>query len=229
MWQREIARYHRQSTAAQTMVYDENKRTALEELERSTHPELSLINAMFEGTSGSYDSVVKLATLGMDHWWKRRLMRAIPPGREYHRILDLACGTGISTLKIAEKFPQAEIVGIDLTKSYLDVATKKINTKHVQNIKLVQMPAEEMEQLPGEFDLVVGSFVPKLVDLERLGSGCEAKISLGGALVLHDFIVPTKKLLPASLRERGTRSPAAPSRPPPETTTRSTRRQNSGA
>jgi demethylmenaquinone methyltransferase / 2-methoxy-6-polyprenyl-1,4-benzoquinol methylase len=177
------------------MVYDENTKTLLGELEGSTYPELSLINAMFEGTSSSYDSVVKLATLGMDHWWKRRLMRAIPPGRQYRRILDLACGTGISTLKIAEKFPQAEIVGIDITKSYLDVAAKKFNNRHVRNIELVHMPAEDMKELPGQFDLVIGSFVPKLVDLERLGSGCEAKLSPGGALVLHDFIVPTKKLL----------------------------------
>ncbi len=182
------------------MVYDENTKTPLGELKGSTYPELSLINAMFEGTSSSYDSVVKLATLGMDHWWKRRLMRAIPPGREYRRILDLACGTGISTLKIAEKFPQAEIVGIDITKSYLDVAAKKFNNRHVRNIELVHMPAEDMKELPGQFDLVIGSFVPKLVDLERLGSGCEAKISPGGALVLHDFIVPTKKLLRLGFR-----------------------------
>ena len=182
------------------MAYDENTKTSLREPEGSTHPERSLIDAMFEGTSDSYDMVVKLATLGMDHWWKRRLMRAIPPGREYRRILDLACGTGNSTLAIAEKFPRSEIVGIDLTKSYLDVAARKFKTRHVSNIELVHMPAEDMRQLPGEFDLVIGSFVPKLVDLEQLGSGCEAKISPGGALVLHDFIVPTRKLLRLGFR-----------------------------
>ena len=182
------------------MVYGENTKTQLGEFEGSIHPKLSLIEAMFEGTSGSYDTMVRLATLGMDRWWKRRLIQAIPPDREYHRILDLACGTGSSTLKIAEEFPRAEIVGIDLTKSYLEVAAKKIKNRHIQNIELIHLPVERMNELPGEFDLVIGSFVPKLVDLERLGSACEEKISPNGALVLHDFIVPTQKMLRIGFR-----------------------------
>ncbi len=155
---------------------------------------------MFSDTAETYDTVVVLTTLGMDYWWKYRLMKAVPADREYRRILDLACGTGISTLKIAERFPNSEIVGIDITKSYLDVATEKIRSRKIHNIELVHMPVEEMAELPGEFDLVLGSFVPKLVDLESLAAGCDMKLSPHGVVVLHDFIVPTSWLLRLGFR-----------------------------
>jgi len=48
--------------------------------------------------------------------------------------LDLACGTGILTREIAEKFPNAKIVGIDITKSYLDVAKENSNSEN-KNLK----------------------------------------------------------------------------------------------
>ena len=46
-------------------------------------------------------------------------------GRVFGRILDQACGTGILTLKIARRFPQARIIGVDLTDEYLRVARRK--------------------------------------------------------------------------------------------------------
>lgn len=165
-----------------------------------TYPDTSLLNIMFGNSAASYDAIVKYTTLGMDHWWKRRLIHMIPTDRQYGRILDLGCGTGISTLKIAEKFPNAEVVGIDLTKSYLDVAAKKIRSQKIHNVELVHLPIEDMDQLPGQFDLVTGSFIPKLVDLDRMATGCDAKIAPGGAVVLHDFIVPTTWILRLGFR-----------------------------
>lgn len=156
--------------------------------------------ALFADTARSYDLVVKLATLGMDWWWKYRLMQVIPTDREFHRILDLGCGTGISTLKLADRYPNAEVVGIDLMKSYLDVAAEKLRDRKTRNIELIHMRIEDMRELSGEFDLVVGSFIPKLVDTDRLAEGCDAKISSGGVVILHDFIVPTTWILRLGFR-----------------------------
>ena len=82
----------------------------------TTTPDRELLEEMFADTAGSYDLVVRLATLGMDIWWKRRLMRMIPHNRTYRRILDLGCGTGIVTMQLAERFPDAEVIGIDLSR-----------------------------------------------------------------------------------------------------------------
>jgi demethylmenaquinone methyltransferase/2-methoxy-6-polyprenyl-1,4-benzoquinol methylase len=60
---------------------------------------LELIERFFRGTGSTYDFMVAAATFGIDDRWKRRIVERIPGGAE--RILDLACGTGISTLAIA--------------------------------------------------------------------------------------------------------------------------------
>ena len=158
-------------------------------------PDEGLLEEMFGDNASSYDLVVRLATLGMDFWWKRRLMRVIPPGRSYARILDLGCGTGIVTMKLAERFPEAEVVGIDLMPEYVDIAAAKAGKRGLNNVSLHHMRIEDMEQLPGQFDLVIGSFIPKLVEIPNLIRGFDAVTAPGGVLILHDFIVPTNPLL----------------------------------
>ena len=73
---------------------------------------LELVERFFRGTGSTYDLVVNVATFGIDRLWKRRIVSLIPPHAQ--RILDLACGTGISTAAIARRFPNARIVGVEL-------------------------------------------------------------------------------------------------------------------
>jgi len=79
----------------------------------------NLVPKFFDKTGATYDGVVSYGTLGKDKYWKRKILEQISNGDSF---LDLACGTGILTRGIAEKFPNAKIVGIDITESYLDVA-----------------------------------------------------------------------------------------------------------
>src|SRR5574338_611821 len=83
----------------------------------------SLVPHFFDGTSKSYDSIAKYATFGRDGFWKEQIMRQIPDSKN---ILELACGTGILTGLIAKKFPDCEIVGVDITQNYLEMAKKKL-------------------------------------------------------------------------------------------------------
>jgi ubiquinone/menaquinone biosynthesis C-methylase UbiE len=45
------------------------------------------------------------------------------------KILDVGCSTGLSTLKLASTFPDAEVVGIDLSPFMLAVAQHQLNTR----------------------------------------------------------------------------------------------------
>ncbi len=57
-------------------------------------------------------------------------------------VLDLACGTGILTKQIAEKLPQAKIIGVDVTKNYLEKAKEKLIL--YSNISFVNQDAEKL-------------------------------------------------------------------------------------
>lgn len=102
------------------------------------HPDQSLLVELFSETANSYDRMVRMATLGMDLWWKRQMINILPSGKEFRRILDIGCGTGISTFTLVKRFPDAEIVGIDLASSYLDVAREKSNRNGFHEIRCFQ-------------------------------------------------------------------------------------------
>jgi len=144
----------------------------------------NLVPKFFDETGTTYDGVVSYGTLGKDKYWKRKMLEQISDGSYF---LDLACGTGILTREIAKKFSNAKIVGIDITKSYLDVA--KQNSDSFDNISFVLDDAEKFK-LDSKFDCITGSYLPKYCDPEILVKNCIAHLKPGGKIILHDFTYP---------------------------------------
>ena len=78
-------------------------------------PRLDLVERFFRGTGATYDLMVHAATFGIDRLWKRRMVAIVRERVGAPRsILDLACGTGLSTFAFARTFPEARIVGVEL-------------------------------------------------------------------------------------------------------------------
>jgi len=144
----------------------------------------NLVPKFFDETGTTYDGVVSYGTLGKDKYWKRKMLEQISDGSSF---LDLACGTGILTREIAEKFSSAKIVGIDITKSYLDVA--KQNSDSFDNISFILDDAEKFK-LDSKFDCITGSYLPKYCDPEILVKNCIAHLKPGGKIIFHDFTYP---------------------------------------
>lgn len=144
----------------------------------------SLVPKFFANTSTSYDKIVNLTTFGRDRIWKKHIIDKIH-GKS---ILDLACGTGILTRMIAQKFPNSTITGIDITQSYLDVA--KLNSKLFKNISLIHQDAEVLD-IEQKFDSIVSSYIPKYCDANILIKKCISHLNPNGVIILHDFTYPT--------------------------------------
>ena len=144
----------------------------------------NLVPKFFDETGTTYDGVVSYGTLGKDKYWKRMMLEKISNGNSF---LDLACGTGILTRKIAEKFPNAKIVGIDITKSYLDVA--KENSNSFNNISFILDDAEKFK-MDSKFDYITASYLPKYCDPEILVKNCIAHLKPDGKIIFHDFTYP---------------------------------------
>lgn len=157
-----------------------------------------LVKDIFNNTGKTYNRVVDIFTLGMDRLWKHNMMRFLKEaGTAFQSILDLACGTGIVTFKLAKMFSSAQIVGIDIMEEYLAIARQKQKGKQVQFIHLGAEDLDELERLgyTGHFDLIVTSYLPKYVDLEKVISHCDRLIKKGGFIVYHDFTLPKNRIL----------------------------------
>lgn len=74
-----------------------------------------------------YELGAKLVMLGAndDYKFHRLFVETAIPDRDYARIVDLGCGFGKSTWPFKAKFPQAEVVGVDLAAPCLSLAGQR--------------------------------------------------------------------------------------------------------
>jgi demethylmenaquinone methyltransferase / 2-methoxy-6-polyprenyl-1,4-benzoquinol methylase len=151
----------------------------------------NFVPKFFDNTSASYDKVVEYCTFGKDKYWKNKILGHIQNGESF---LDLACGTGILTRKIAEKFPDGSIIGIDITKSYLELAKK--NSSSNKNISFLHQDVERIN-LSKKFDCITGSYLPKYCKPTVLVKRCIEHLNPDGKIILHDFTYPKNSLVRA--------------------------------
>lgn len=101
------------------------------------------------------------------------------------RILDFGCGSGASTVHLADMFPEAEIVGLDLISSYL-VAARTL-AEHLGLPKVLFVEARSPDSLGdlGSFDFVMLNAVYEHLlpaERQRLLPQLWASLSPGGTL-----------------------------------------------
>lgn len=160
----------------------------------TSDPRLDLVERFFRGTGSTYDFMVRVATLGFDPFWKRRMVRMArervgTPGA----ILDLACGTGISTFAFGRAFATARIVGVELRDEYLQRARAKLAAAPDPRIHFVLCRAEDFAT-DQRFDVVAASYLAKYADLPVLVDRFVGWLQPGGLLIMHDFTLPPNRL-----------------------------------
>lgn len=153
----------------------------------------SLVKKFFDSTAESYEKVVNLTTFGRDSYWKEEILNRM---FQCNSVLDLACGTGLLTFKIVEKFPDANITGIDITEGYLNKAKSKLKPPH--KISFLLDDAEKMN-LGTKFDCIISSYIPKYCMTKILIERCLYHLNPGGKIILHDFTYPKNKAIRLSL------------------------------
>ena len=71
------------------------------------------------------------------------------------RLLDFGCGTGRELPALAEAFPDAEIVGVDVSKEAIRVARRNVDDRRVKVFDTTEFAASE----EADFDMVYSSGV----------------------------------------------------------------------
>jgi len=147
------------------------------------------IKAFFTDTGTSYDTVVALFTFGIDRLWKKKIIQKLTAPK---RILDLACGTGILTTMIAKQYPESEVVAIDISPRYLEVAWRKAFKNKIKNISFILSAAEDFKSAE-PFDVVTASYLAKYAKLDPLIHNLSQMINPGGVILFHDFTYPKER------------------------------------
>jgi demethylmenaquinone methyltransferase/2-methoxy-6-polyprenyl-1,4-benzoquinol methylase len=150
-----------------------------------------LVPEFFDKTAQTYDKIVNLTTFGKDKYWKKEILKKISM---CNSVLDLACGTGILTFQIANQVPNAKIVGIDITESYLSIAKARLKPHH--KVSFLHQDAEKLN-LGEKFDCITSSYIPKYCKPDILVKVCIDHLNPDGKIILHDFTYPTNKMVQA--------------------------------
>jgi ubiquinone/menaquinone biosynthesis C-methylase UbiE len=103
-----------------------------------------------------YDWLAPMMTLGLESRIHRRVISCLAMDRPM-TVLDVGCGTGSLTLRIAERMPpgDAQVVGIDAAERMIAVARRKAGAARV---RFEAALAEDLPFPPASFDRVVCSF-----------------------------------------------------------------------
>jgi ubiquinone/menaquinone biosynthesis C-methylase UbiE len=134
----------------------------------------------------TYDPVTQYALPPNETWIREGLIEAI--GGQPRRILDLGCGTGSTTLILKQKFPDAEVIGLDLSPYMLVMADYKATKENI-DIKWIHAKAEATGFPDAQFDLVTASLLfhetPVLVS-EAILKECFRLLVPGGQAIVLD-------------------------------------------
>ena len=108
------------------------------------------------GAAVSYDPITQYVLPPSETLVRQSLIDAIRV--KPRRILDLGCGTGSTTLMLKQAFPQAEVIGLDLSQYMLVRAEHKAKTAGL-NIQWRHGDAEQTGLSDAAFDLVTASLL----------------------------------------------------------------------
>ncbi len=148
---------------------------------------------LFDVVALRYDVVTRLLSFGWDRWWKHRLMRRIGLTNVAVAV-DVATGTGDLARRIRRRFPEADVVGVDLSAEMLKRArrgTVESASKYPPSSPRLRFAYGDMSALPlqdATADLVTGGYALRNApNLEETIAEIRRILRPGGRCAFLDF------------------------------------------
>lgn len=88
------------------------------------------------------------------------------------RVLELGCASGGNLLPFAHKYPDAEIIGVDLSEVQINDGKELIKKLGIKNVDLRHISITDIDESFGKFDYIIShgvfSWVPKEIEEKML-------------------------------------------------------------
>jgi SAM-dependent methyltransferase len=119
------------------------------------------------------------------------------------RVLDLGTGTGAAALAIARRWPESEVVGVDIARQMVEEARRKLPTELASRVRFDVADAAHLPFLDESFDLVVlANMIPFFAELARVvAPGGTAVFGFSGGSETPIYVPPER--LRGELQRRG--------------------------
>ncbi|HEU5477326.1 MAG TPA: class I SAM-dependent methyltransferase, partial [Gaiellaceae bacterium] len=120
------------------------------------------LRTMFDGLAPTWET-----RIGEHHFWALDLaLEGLPAPR---RVLDLGTGTGVVAFALAERYPEAVVVGIDLSPGMIEEARRKVPAPLAGRLSFEVGDASALACPDGHFELVVlSNMIPFFDELARV-------------------------------------------------------------
>lgn len=123
------------------------------------------IKKIFNTIADDYDRMNLILTGGFFPYWQNKLLKEMHVNPK-EQIIDICCGSGELTIKIANKLDKssnAKIVGIDFSKNMLKKGKEKVKGKDLP-IEFYYQDALSLEFADQSFDKALNSFALRNLD-----------------------------------------------------------------
>ncbi len=142
------------------------------------------VAAMFDDVAARYDLTNDVLSLGQTRLWRRAVAQAVD-ARPGERVLDLAAGTGSSSLPFAEA--GAQVVAADFSLGML-----RVGKRAHPDLDLLAGDALRLPFADASFDVVTISFgLRNVSDVDAALAEMARVTKPGGRLVVCEFSHPT--------------------------------------
>jgi ubiquinone/menaquinone biosynthesis methyltransferase len=153
---------------------------------------------MFSIIAPRYDFITRVLSFGRDISWKNRLVSDLPDSKNAH-CLDIACGTGDITFRLAAKYPEGRIVGIDITEEMLNLARSNYESRATSGEPRINFTLQDMCQMnfaDASFDIVTGGYALRNApNLEQALIEIRRVMKPGATAAFLDFSKPPERYL----------------------------------
>lgn len=149
----------------------------------------SRVSGMFDQVAPAYDRTNTVLSMGNDRFWRAATTRAVDP-RRGQRILDLAAGTGASSVALARS--GATVVAADFSPGMISEGRRRHGA--IANLSFVEADATDLPFDDDEFDAVTMSFGLRNVNEPKRALAELLRVTRpGGRLVVCEFSHPPSR------------------------------------